>query len=91
VIRPFGSDAGCAFDHGDVADPHARASVVAVARADVDVQLAQLGDLLALLVAQEWIGFLPTMPVTGPSRASITTRLADEDLRVPAADPANHR
>ena len=39
-----------AVDHGHVADPHERARLVAVLGADVDVQLLELGHLLAVVV-----------------------------------------
>src|SRR3954465_6944398 len=47
---PVGQPARLAPDHADVPDPHPRAGVISVARADVDVQLAQLGHLLAVLL-----------------------------------------
>ncbi len=78
---------GLGVDHGDVADTHVLARLLAVGRADVDVQLADLGDLLALLVAQQVDRLLAD---DAPDRAALRVlehdALADEDLRVPAAD-----
>ena len=54
--------------------------------ADVDVQLANLGDLLAVLVSQQVDRLLPDdAPDHAIARGQRHT-LTDEDLRVPAAD-----
>ena len=63
-----------AGDHRDVADAHQRARVVAVLRADVDVQVLELGAFLRSSSSSRWIGFLPTTPGTAPSRVSTSSR-----------------
>ncbi len=40
-------------DHRDVADPHHRSGLLVVLRPDVDMQILALGNLLALLLAQQ--------------------------------------
>ena len=75
-----------AHQHGDVTDAHQGARLLAVLGADVDVQLAQLGHLLAVLLAQQVDRFAPTTPGSGPPLRDQLGALADEDLGVPAAD-----
>ena len=75
-----------AGDHGDVADAHELARLVAVLGADVDVQVAQLGDLLALLLAQQVDRLAPDDAGQRAVARDELTALADEDLRIPAAD-----
>ena len=75
-----------AGDHRDVADPHHRARLVAVLRADVDVQVAQLGRLLALLVLEQVDRLLADDAGDAPVARGDLDALADEDHRVPAAD-----
>ena len=76
-----------AGDHRDVADPHQRARLVAARRADVDVQLAQLRDLLAVVLAQQVDRLAPDdARAASPTCVDQLDALADEDLRVPAAD-----
>ena len=77
-----------ARDHGDVADADQRARLVAVLRADVDVQVAQLGHLLALLVAQQVDRLLAHHARHDAAARGDLDALADEDHRVPAADAA---
>ncbi len=76
---------GVGVDHRDVADPHARAGVIAVARADVDVQVSDLRDLLALLLAQQMDRLLADDAGDLALTRAEHDALADEDLRVPAA------
>jgi hypothetical protein len=73
-------------DHGDVADAHVLARLLAVGRADVDVQLADLRDLLALLAAQQVDRLLAHDSPDGAVLGLQHDALADEDLRIPAAD-----
>jgi len=40
-------------DHRHIADPHAGTGLVAVLRPDVDVEVLELGDLLAVLVLEQ--------------------------------------
>ncbi len=61
-------------DHGDVADAHVLARLLAVSGADVDVQLADLGDLLAVLLAQQVDRLLADDAPTTPSRVARATR-----------------
>ena len=77
---------GLAGDHGDVADAHQAARVLAVLRADVDVEVAQLRDLLALLVAQQVDRLLAHHAGDHAAARGDLHALADEDHRVPAAD-----
>ena len=86
VEPPVGKLHRLRVDHGDVADPHELARLLAVARADVDVQVADLGDLLALLVAQQVDRLLADDARDRPLARVEHDALADEDLRVPAAD-----
>ena len=76
-------------DHGDVAVAHRRPRLLAAARADVDVQLTHLGNLLALLLALE----VDRLAADDPRQRALAgvhlDALADEDLRVPAADPGD--
>ncbi len=64
------------------------ARLLAVARADVDVQVAHLRDLLALLLAQQVDRLLADHPRDLARARTQHHALADEDLRVPAADLA---
>ena len=77
-----------AGDDRPVADAHPRARLVAVLGADVDVQLLELGRLLALLGLEQVDRLLAhhaeDHPVAGVQRDA----LADEVHRVPAADAA---
>jgi hypothetical protein len=75
-----------AGDHGDVADPHERAGLVAVLRADVDVQVAQLRHLLALLVAQQVDRLLADHAGHDAVARGHLDALADQDHGIPAAD-----
>ena len=77
-----------AGDHRDVADAHPAARLVAVGGADVDVQLAQLGDLLALLLLEQVDRLLADDAGDGAVARGDLDALADEDHRVPAADAA---
>ena len=62
-------------DDRDVADAHPRAGLVAVRRADVDVQVLELGDLLALVVLEQVDRLAcPMTPGTTPSRVASSTR-----------------
>ncbi len=71
----------------DVADADQLAGLVAVLGADVDVQVVQLGDLLALLVARAGgSASADRRPGSSPSRVATSTRWPTQDLRVPAAD-----
>ena len=75
TTRPLGSSIGSAGDHGDVADAHHPARLVAVLGADVDVQVAQLGrPSCAPPRCSRWIGFLPTTPGMIPSRVTTSSR-----------------
>ena len=86
TTRSLRSSTRLAGDHRDVADAHELARLVAVLGADVDVQVAQLGDLLALLLAQQ----VDRLAARDARHDAVARRdlhaLADEDLRVPAAD-----
>ena len=75
-----------AGDHRDVADAHQRARLVAVGRADVDVQVLELRDLLAVVVAQQVDRLLADHAGDDAVARGDLDALADEDHRVPAAD-----
>ncbi len=77
---------GLAGDDRDVADAHEAARLVAVLGRDVDVQVAQLGGLLAVLLAQEVDRLAPDRAGDDAVAGRDLDALADEDLRVPAAD-----
>ena len=86
TARPLGSSTGSPAIDGDVADAHEPARLVAVGRADVEVQVTQLGHLLALLVAQEVDRLLADHAGERARARRELDALADEDLRIPAAD-----
>ena len=75
-----------AGDDRDVADAHELARLVAVLGADVDVQVAQLGHLLALLLLEQVDRLAPGHAGDDAVARHELDALADEDLRVPAAD-----
>ena len=75
-----------AGDHRDVADAHERARVVAVLRADVDVQVLELRRLLALLAVEQVDRPLADHAGDRPLARQDVEPLADEHDRVPAAD-----
>ncbi len=81
-----GEPQGLGVDHDRVADAHHAQRLVAVSGADVDVKPLDLDDLLALLVLEQvdWLAADDAghRAVLGVDRDS----LADENLRVPAAD-----
>ena len=83
---PVGVLDGLAGDHRDVADAHQRARVVAVLRADVDVQVLELRGLLALLAVEQVDRPLAHDAGDGPVARRDLEPLADEHDRVPAAD-----
>ncbi len=64
------------------------ARLVAVGGADVDVQVAQLGHLLALLLLEQVDRLLADDAVHDAVARGDLDALADEDDRVPAADAA---
>ena len=73
-------------DHHRVADPDQRLGLLAVGGADVDVHALQLDDLLAL-VGLEQVDRLAAGDAGDEAvLAADLDPLADEDLRVPAAD-----
>jgi hypothetical protein len=73
-------------DHSDVADPRALARLCAVAGADVDVQIADLGDLLSILIALQ----VDRLAADDAGHGSVVRveqhALADQYLRIPTAD-----
>ena len=73
-------------DDRDVADAHEPACLVAVLGADVDVQVAQLGHLLALLLLEQVDRLAARHARHDAVARDELDALADEDLRVPAAD-----
>ncbi len=75
-----------AADHGRVADPHQLTGGVAVLGADVDVKLLELDDLLSLLVLEQVDRLAAGDARDRPVLRHDLDPLADEDLRVPAAD-----
>jgi hypothetical protein len=78
---------GLGGEHRHVPDAHQRAGLGPVLRADVDVQVLQLGHLLAVVRFEQVDRLLAdrTDHDTVPGRE--LDALADEDLRVPAANP----
>ena len=86
MTRSLRSSCGSRGDDGDVADAHELARLVAVLGADVHVQVAQLGDLLAILLAQQVDRLAADDAGQRPVLRQELDALADEDLRVPAAD-----
>ena len=89
---PVGQLDRLGVDHGDVADPHELARLLAVAGADVDVQLADLGDLLALLVAQQVDRLLADdAREPAPPRVSSTTRWPTRICGSQPPTSPNHR
>ena len=75
-------------DHGGVADPHQLARGIAVLGADVDVKLLELDDLLSLLFLEQVDRLSPRDAGDRPVLGDDLDPLADQDLRVPAADGA---
>ena len=75
-----------AGDHGHVADAHEGARLVAVFRADVDVEVLDIGDLLSLLLLEQVDGLLADDARQVTVAGDDLDALADEDLPVPAAD-----
>ena len=75
-------------DDRHVADPNPRTGIVAVARSDVDVQVADLGHLLALLLAQQVNRLLAHRAGHVALARPDHDPLADEDLSIPASDGA---
>ncbi|GBD46542.1 hypothetical protein HRbin41_01370 [bacterium HR41] len=73
-------------DHRDVADAHARCRLFAVAGADVDVQVAQLGYPLALVAALQVARFAADHPGYLAIAGEHGDALADQHLRVPAPE-----
>ena len=82
---PVGQLHRVAVDHRHIPDPHQLARLLAVARADVDVQVAHLRHLLALLVSQQVDRLLADHPGDLARARAQHHALAHEDLRVPAA------
>jgi hypothetical protein len=87
-VAPVGQLDRLAGDDRDVADPHHPAGVVAVAGADVDVQVLELRHLLALVGLEEVDRLLADHAGDPPLARRHLDALADEDHRVPAADLA---
>ena len=84
---PVGQLDGLAGDHRHVADAHARARVVAVLGADVDVQALELGRLAPVLLGLEQVDrLLADHAGHRPVARGDLDPLADEDHGVPAAD-----
>ena len=73
-------------DHDRVADADQRGGLVAVGGADVDVQALQLDDLLALLGVEQVDRLAADDAGDEAVPAAHLDPLADQDLRVPAAD-----
>ena len=73
-------------DHDRVADPDQRLGLLAVGGADVDVHALQLDDLFALVGLEQVDRLAPDDAGDEPVLAADLDPLADEDLRVPAAD-----
>jgi hypothetical protein len=88
AMRPFRKlDRDARREHRGVADPYRAPGIVCVARADVDVQVLDLDGLpiLALLPGEPLRGdHAGNAPVAGEDLDA----LAEQDLRVPAAEPA---
>ncbi len=88
MSRPLGSSSGWASITATSPMRTSPRACFAVARADVDVHVADLRDLLALLVAQQ-VDRLLADHARDRSVARVEhDPLADEDLRIPAADLA---
>ncbi len=87
-MRPFGYATGSPAITATSPMPHARARVVAVLGADVDVQVLELGRLLALLVLEQVDRLLADHAGDRALARGDLDPLADEDHRVPAADAA---
>ena len=81
--RSWGSSTGSAVDHRDVADPDQLAGLIAVAGSDVDVELLELRDLLAVLVLQEVNRLARDTPSPGRCRS-------DRGPAVRRAGPGSH-
>ena len=73
-------------DHDRVADPDQLGRLVAVGGADVDVQALQLDHLLALVGLEQVDRLAADDAEHRPVLAAHLDPLADQDLRVPAAD-----
>ena len=73
-------------DHDRVADPDQLGRLVAVGGADVDVEALQLDDLLALVGVEQVDRLAADDAGHEAVPAAHLDPLADEDLRVPAAD-----
>ena len=73
-------------DHDRVADPDQLRRLVAVGGADVDVEALQLDDLLALVGFEQVDRFAADDAGNDPVGGADLDPLADQDLRVPAAD-----
>ena len=77
---------GSASDHDRIADPQQLERLVAVGGADVDVQAVELDRLLLLLVLQQVDRLAADHPGDDAVAGLHLDPLADQDLRVPAAD-----
>ena len=75
-----------AGDDRDVAEPHLGARVVGVLGPDVDVQVLELRDLLAVVLLEQMDGLLAHDAGHPALARDELHALAHEDLRVPAAD-----
>ena len=73
-------------DRDRVADADQRRGLVAVGGADVDVEALQLDDLLALVGVEQVDRLAADDTRYEPFAAADLDPLADQDLRVPAAD-----
>src|SRR5436853_775946 len=73
-------------DHHRVADPDQRLGLLAVGGADVDVHALQLDDLLALVGLEQVDRLAAGDAEDGTAFTADLDPLADEDLRIPAAD-----
>ena len=85
-VAPVGQLDRLAGDDRDVADAHAAARVLAVAGADVDVQVLELRRLLALVGLEQVDRLLADDAGDAPVARRDLDALPDEDHRVPAAD-----
>ena len=77
---------GGRIDHGRVADPEHLLRLIAVGGADVDVQAVELDGALALVLLQQVDRLAPDHAEHRPVLGLDLDPLADQDLRVPAAD-----
>ena len=86
VSRPLGSSTGCASITA-TSPTRTSSRAWAPSRAPMSMCISRMSaTFLRSSSRSRWIGFLPTTPVTGPSAVSSDDALADQDLRVPAAD-----